>query len=94
MRLESVRISGFRSIEETELENCGGFNVLIGKNNSGKSNILTAINTFFSCIQSANVVTSAPPVGDEIDFHNRRTDVPISITLGLSLTLVVHPPSS
>lgn len=57
MKLESVSINKYRSIDSTKLTNCGGFNVLIGKNNSGKSSILSAINTFFTCIHAGNVVT-------------------------------------
>ncbi len=39
MRLEQVHFKGFRSIQDVTLSHCGGFNVLIGKNNAGKSNL-------------------------------------------------------
>ena len=47
MRLESLRIDAFRSVHDAELTGCAAFNVLIGKNNSGKSNILSALNLLF-----------------------------------------------
>lgn len=43
MFIRSLHVRHFRSIQHSELTNCGGLNVLIGKNNAGKSNILTAI---------------------------------------------------
>ncbi|WP_334758049.1 AAA family ATPase [Nostoc sp.] len=52
MKLETINVKRFRSIESTELANCGDFNVLIGKNNTGKSSILLAINAFFECIKN------------------------------------------
>ena len=87
MKLESVSIKRFRSIKSIEITNCGEFNVLIGKNNSGKSSILSAINDFFSCIQSGNIVTLNPPSAKEIDFFKRETKLPIEITLTFSLSL-------
>ena len=87
MKLESVSINRFRSIESGELTNCGGFNVLIGKNNSGKSNILSAIRAFFDCMQSGNVVTLNPPIGPEINFYEKEIEHPIDITLTFSLSL-------
>lgn len=87
MKLESVSINRFRSIDSNQLSNCGDFNVLIGKNNSGKSSILSAINAFFTCIQSDNVVTLDPLIGQEIDFFKRETQLPIEITITFSLSL-------
>lgn len=85
MNLESVTIKRFRSIDFAEVARCGGFNVLIGKNNSGKSNILSAISAFFACIQGGSIVTLDPPIGNEIDFHCKNPGQPIEITLNFSL---------
>ncbi|MEH2202441.1 ATP-dependent nuclease [Nostoc sp.] len=81
MKLETVNVKRFRSIENTELDNCGDFNVLIGKNNTGKSSILLAINAFFECIKYGNVVKLNPKFSQEIDFFKRQTNLPIEITL-------------
>jgi predicted ATP-dependent endonuclease of OLD family len=43
MRIRSIEMRRFRSIESASLQACGGLNVLIGKNNAGKSNVLAAI---------------------------------------------------
>lgn len=87
MKLENVFIKRFRSVKESELTSCGGFNVLIGKNNSGKSSILSAINAFFSCCKEGKVVTLDPEYGKEINFFGRITNSPIKIILIFSLTL-------
>ena len=79
MYLESVRIERFRSIEKDGLNDCGNFNVLIGKNNSGKSNLLSAIDVFFKCLKSEQIVNLDPHVGKELDFFQRDTNLPISI---------------
>ena len=45
MRLKRVQIRGFRSIEDMEISFDGsGHKILVGKNESGKSNILNALN--------------------------------------------------
>ena len=61
MRLNSVSIKRYRSIEDAGLAACGGFNVLIGRNNSGKSNILSALRAFFACAHDG-VATITPPI--------------------------------
>src|SRR5258708_3750382 len=85
VKIETVSIKRLRSIEDCEVLNCGDFNVFIGKNNSGKSNLLSAVDTFFSCISSGNIVTNRPTMG-EIDFYSRKTQVPIDIALTFSLS--------
>ncbi|NER05210.1 MAG: AAA family ATPase, partial [Okeania sp. SIO3C4] len=85
MRLHSVKIKRLRSIEEVELKDCGDFNVLIGKNNSGKSSILLAINTFFKCIKDGNIITLNPTIEKEIDFFNKETNSPIEIIIVFGL---------
>lgn len=86
MKLENVIIKKFRSIEDGELAICGEFNVLIGKNNSGKSSVLSAINAFFNCVKNGEVLALNPNVGKEIDFFNKNTQIPIEITLLFYLT--------
>ncbi|MFI5884886.1 ATP-dependent nuclease [Streptomyces sp. NPDC051554] len=87
MNLQGLHIEGFRSISDASLEDCGQLNVLIGKNNSGKSNILTAVKFFFDFFKSeGNVATTSPDVRTLTDFHARQENCPVTITgtLGLS----------
>lgn len=87
MILETITIKNFRSIESAALLKCGAFNVLIGKNNSGKSNILWAIHAFFDCIDDAGVVKLRPPIGKPIDHFGHRETESIDITSVFRLTL-------
>ena len=51
MKIESVRIKNFKSfgLESGEIK-CGDFNVFIGKNNSGKSNVFDALKSSYENI--------------------------------------------
>lgn len=62
--ISSVRISGFRSIRSLHIEHLGDFTVLAGLNNSGKSNVLRALNLFFN-----GEVEPGRPLDLGNDFH-------------------------
>jgi len=46
--ISSIRIRGFRSVPQETLTDLGGLAALVGRNSSGKSNVLRAISLFFS----------------------------------------------
>lgn len=50
--LTTFEIENFRSIQKLQLEGLGGYNLFIGRNNVGKSNILNAIDFFQSSLLS------------------------------------------
>lgn len=68
MHIKSVEIKNFRSIREQRLE-CDNLTVLVGRNGSGKSSFLYAIETFYDI---------AAPVSQE-DFFERDMGSPIEI---------------
>jgi putative ATP-dependent endonuclease of OLD family len=70
VRIRRVEIKNFRGIEHTVLVDAGDLNVLIGKNNSGKSTILDAISGFFK------VVSSRSPIVDAAALHDRDSQFP------------------
>lgn len=90
MRLESVSVSNFRSLAHAILPDLGAFNVLIGKNNSGKSNLLTAIDTFFTTIHDGQLIDLRPSIGKTIDFHRKNKDTQITTALIFSLSAEDH----
>lgn len=47
MRIAGIKIRNFRSIKEIEISPIGDALILIGKNNVGKSAILSAVGVFF-----------------------------------------------
>jgi predicted ATP-dependent endonuclease of OLD family len=87
MKLEAVNIKNFRSIQEVTLEECGGFNVIVGKNNAGKSNILRAIDIFFKSLKRGEILVLNPNIGKSIDFHQQLVETPIEITMSFQLSL-------
>ncbi|HEX5404205.1 MAG TPA: AAA family ATPase [Pseudonocardiaceae bacterium] len=79
MRLASLDIAGLRSIDNQILGDCGNFNVLIGKNNSGKSNLLSAIGQFFSFLAKRELAIKRPPLGVKQDFYRQGPAESISL---------------
>ncbi|MGW0074302.1 ATP-dependent nuclease [Streptomyces cellulosae] len=86
MRLSSIRACGFRSLQDVSLDDCGELNVLIGKNNSGKSNLLSAVRVFFDFFQaSGDVVSISPTVHRETDWHRQSGKRLVTLDAKLSL---------
>jgi len=46
--LQSLKIEGFRGFQNFEMANLGRINLLVGKNNSGKTSILEAIQFLYA----------------------------------------------
>ena len=76
MKIKSVRIKNFRSIDE-QLIMLDAYGCLVGPNGSGKSTLLNALNVFFGESSSATPVDALSAE----DFHLKRTDQPVEITL-------------
>ncbi|MFD8352850.1 ATP-dependent endonuclease [Streptomyces coelicoflavus] len=86
MRLSSIRACGFRSLQDVTLHDCGELNVLIGKNNSGKSNLLSAIKTFFNFFNAGgDVVSVAPAVHRETDWYRQSGKKMVTLDAKISL---------
>ena len=43
MHLDSLKIKNFRILEDVTIEKLGHVNLIVGKNNSGKSTVLEAL---------------------------------------------------
>ncbi len=52
MKITDIHIKNFKSLKNIELNNLSTINLLIGKNNSGKSNVLQALNVFFNRVDN------------------------------------------
>jgi energy-coupling factor transporter ATP-binding protein EcfA2 len=86
LQVISLKVRHFRSVQSADLPDCGRFNVLIGKNNSGKSNLLSALNGFFFTIHGGTIVRIEPPFGREIDFFSKDQTSPIEVTISFALS--------
>jgi AAA15 family ATPase/GTPase len=80
MAIQRIVIENYRSIEHLDLE-FGPINALIGPNNSGKSNILRALNLILGEIWPTR------PLPDN-DFHKYDTSKPVQITVTFAMPLV------
>lgn len=70
MLIEKIELKNYRSIKDAELE-LDNLTVFLGRNGSGKSTILNAIETFYNL--SIDI--------SEEDFHNRNIELPIEIRI-------------
>ena len=77
MRIDKIGIKNFRSFSDVEI-NSSAYTSLVGPNGGGKSTILCALNIFFR--ETENAATNLSDLDAE-DFHDRKTDEPIEITL-------------
>lgn len=56
MKIKGIQIKNFKSLKDVNIESIGDMNVIIGKNNSGKSNIFQALNLLSINMASYNNV--------------------------------------
>src|SRR5208282_6514105 len=70
MRLiQQIKVLRFRSLRDVEIKEVGSYTALVGKNSSGKSNVLRALDLFFN-----GHVDGGKPVDFERDFHTGAAD--------------------
>jgi len=77
VRLSSIEIKNFRSCAVTQVD-FSDYTCLVGPNGAGKSNILCALNIFF---RSSEEVGVDPAFLQDEDFHKKRTEEPINVTV-------------
>ena len=85
--ISKIVIDHFRSIRNETIENLGNFTALAGPNNSGKSNVLRALNAFFK-----NQTDSGVPVKFSQDYY--RHDLKARKAKKFSITVRFDLPSS
>jgi AAA ATPase domain len=77
--LRSLEISNFRSLRSVSLQGLKGYNLFIGRNNVGKSNILHAIDQFLVAICFGKLERRIERTeAAELSYLNRRD--PITLT--------------
>nr|AAU82352.1 hypothetical protein GZ17A3_14 [uncultured archaeon GZfos17A3] len=79
MKIEAFTIKNYRSIKELKIENLNPVNVVFGKNNVGKSNILRGLHLAFFCLKSDEMF-----LPDTV-FYNRNIYKPIEVKVDLIL---------
>ena len=92
MKLHAIEIHNFKGLEAVTIPNCGELNALVGKNNSGKSSVLHAIDMAGLALSVRNWNLFQP----KLEVKDLFTDVGVfSIGLqysdGSSLTVAANP---
>lgn len=82
---QSIVIRNFRSIGNRgfELTNLNKINIIIGRNNSGKSNIIRAISMIKAILGGDKSIKNSD--FDRLDYHNANEDTPFSFDIEISL---------
>ncbi|MDZ4109465.1 MAG: AAA family ATPase [Brevundimonas sp.] len=84
MLIKSLHFRNFRGLKSAALLDCSGFNVLIGKNNAGKSSVLAGIEIVFDHLRNGRF-SHRRYVGRAIDeFHGRKCEKGFQIGVELS----------
>ncbi|WP_124451850.1 ATP-dependent endonuclease [Burkholderia sp. Bp8992] len=84
--INQIEISYFRSIHKGHIEDCSGTNIIFGRNDSGKSNFLRALNLFFN-----NETNPGQKFSFARDFnHTRRAGADVAQQAGKELKKFVY----
>jgi predicted ATP-dependent endonuclease of OLD family len=86
MRITSIAIRNFRSLSSVQLAQCAGVNTLIGKNNSGKSNVLAAIDLAIEQLRLGCITSDWTHRGrarDEFSERNSGNRIQIALTFAI-----------
>ena len=82
MKIREFEIHNYRSLKELKMHDLGDLAILIGKNGSGKSNILEALELFFVDL---NIQSDYGKSFDPVTWYDKRTQMPIEFTMKLEL---------
>lgn len=95
MKLKQIRVDGYKNLINCEL-NLGDFNVLVGPNNSGKSNLLEAIQMLFPvCFGNKELRdtifqgrTSPPRLGSSVCHLTKHSLKPMTIGIAFEVAAI------
>ena len=79
MLLKHININYFKGLDSIELKDCGNVNVIVGKNNSGKSTILHAIKMAELALNIGNWEEFQPKINIE-DLFSNKGKIKINLT--------------
>jgi hypothetical protein len=82
MRIRDIEVHNYRSLKELKMTDLGDFVILVGKNGSGKSNILEALELFFVDL---NIQGDYSKSFDTATWYDKRSMLPIEFIIKLEL---------
>jgi putative ATP-dependent endonuclease of OLD family len=83
MQIQHLHIKNFRSLRDVELRDLENLNIFIGKNSSGKSNLLEALDLFFSDFSLVGGNTAGL---NQYYWFNKKTKDPIEFEIIFELS--------
>jgi len=88
MRIREVKIQNYRSLRDVKLENLGDLVILVGKNSSGKTNLLEALWLFFKdfALIPETVTINAPLEANAFMWFEGIYETPIYFAITFELT--------
>lgn len=86
MIIRAVHVRHFRSICGTGLAPCADLNVLIGKNNAGKSNLLSAIGVALEHLRGGKIAAPWNAPRPKSEFNQRDTSKMAKIAIEFTLS--------
>lgn len=98
MKLKQIRVDGYKNLIKCEV-NLGDFNVLVGPNNSGKSNILEAVQILGGICFGGETLrkqifkgeTPPPRIGSSICHLEAHKNKPLTIGIAFEMTIKGNP---
>jgi putative ATP-dependent endonuclease of OLD family len=85
MKIRSIHVRNYRSIQSSSVENCGDLNILIGKNNAGKSSFLSTIELMLGHLQGESIAGSWDVDRPVDQFTHRKTDADAQVAIEFEL---------
>ena len=82
MKIKSIEIHNYRSLHDIKLTDLGNFVIFIGKNGSGKSNLLEGLELFFTDL---DLLTNAGKNFDPTTWYDKRPNKSIDFIIELEL---------
>ena len=82
MKVSSFKVENYRSLKAINLEKLGNLNILLGKNSSGKSNVLEAMNLFFGRVRAGKGTT--PGLNEYFWYKGSNKPIVFEVTIDLA----------
>lgn len=82
--IRSIQVEGFRSIQAADLSPLSGFTSLVGRNSSGKSNVLRALNLFFNDeLEPGRPLSFARDAYDEVPRLKKKKRITVTLEIAV-----------
>ena len=92
--IEHININNFKSIRECQIDGCRRINLIIGKPNVGKSNLLEALSLFslpFLRENRLKSITNFIRLENETElFYRGNYEIPVRVTTNIGELELVH----